>query len=763
MGSLLEDFLEVRASLRAAPIGGGGDDVCRALTSALDTAVADVASGLGPGVAVVAVGGYGRSELSLFSDVDLMLLHDAPDPSEAAAEVFRPLWDAGLRVGHAVRTVGEAAKAARERFDTYTTLLTSRLVIGDEELFGRLVGQITSVTKARPLRRYLVSEERQRRQKSPYLEMAVDVKTGRGGLRTLQGFEWERRREALIGRFSADTSPDEAVAHETLLTVRNALHAAAGRPHDAYSFDLREPVARWLDADLYEVGERLVHAIHTVDLLAVRRWPELVDSGDSPAKRVWSRLRGAGDRVPAEGPPSASELAVILRSGEKGRLVVDRLRESGHLTAILPEWDDVGAVPQLAPFHEHPVDAHLWRTAAEMQALVDGDDHHYAAIAAEIGDPEMLTFAAFLHDIGKGRGGDHAEVGAGIARSLCERLGCRPDVTRLVEGAVRHHLLLARTATRRDLDDPAVVTDVAETVGDLRLLQVLYLLTVADSKATGATMWNEWKATLVRTLFVRCAAHFGAEAPEDAVAGTTPDEVVALAGSERRSAVEAHLRRMPVEYLRSTTPDEVLWHVELIDGLGGASNVGVRAGDAAEAAVVVGRTRPGFRRLVAESFAANGIDVLEARLAGRSDGIVVDVFRVRDDRTGGPVPPHRWDRVRDDIQAAVAGNLDTESKVAARADAYASITPAGIEPQVRVWFDGASDESVITIECSDRIGRLAEILAVLEDCCLEIRLAKLETRSGHVVDTFYVRGEPISAGRWERERLARRIEEEISV
>lgn len=753
----LRAFLELRESLGEGRIGGGGRDLCWELTSSLDAAVRELASGwAGSGLAVVAIGGYGRSELSPYSDVDLMLLHAIEDPSEAAAAVFRPLWDAGLRLGHAVRTVGEAAGAARERFDTFTTLLTSRLVAGDEKLFDLLLAQVGSVTRARPLRRHLVADERERRRRDPYLAMAADVKAGRGGLRTLHGFEWERRREALIGRFSPEPIEEEAVAREALLMVRNALHATAGRPYDMFAFDLRESVARWLDSRVYEVSENLVGALQTVDHLATRRWPELVEERDRPTRRLWNRLRGAGERPTSEGAPSATELAGLLRSGEQGRLTMERMREEGHLDHLIPEWEVVRVAPQLAPFHEHPVEAHLWRTVDEMQDLVQGGDGHYSAIAEQVDSPDVLTFAAFLHDVGKGGDGNHAVVGAGIARAFCDRIGCPPQVAGLVEGAVRHHLLLSETATRRDLDDPAVVAQVAETVGEVRLLQVLYLLTVADSRATGSAMWGVWKATLVRTLFIRCTAYFEADRPDVSMGGTTRDQVTGAAAAGNGRAVKAHLDAMPEEYLRSTSTDEVLWHLELIDGMGATSNLGVRPGEAASTAVVVGRSQPGFRRLVAESFAANGIDVLEARLASRTDGIIVDTFRVRDDRTAEPVPSARWDRVRADVEAALAGELDPRSKVAARAEAYSSVA-AVLEPEVQLSIDDASDLGVVTIRCSDRIGRLAEVLSVLHDCELEIRLAKIDSRGGEVVDSFHVRGLGYRGGPNELDHLAERI------
>lgn len=713
--------------------------MCRALTAGLDQAVGQLVSPVPEGVAIVAIGGYGRSELSPYSDVDLMLLHSGDDPSELAATLFRPLWDARLRVGHSVRTLGEAASAARERFDTQTTLLTSRLVSGDEELFSRLMDEVSAVTRARPLRRHLVSEERIRRETTPYLLMATDVKKGRGGLRTLHGFEWERRREELVGRFSTDSSQEEGEAREALLRVRNALHAVTGRPHDVYSADLRDQVARWLGGDVAECARELVAAMQSVDGLAAHRWPEVLE--ERP-RRVWARR--SARRPPAVGAsrlPAIDEMIRLLQNGERGRMGFERLWESGRLRDLLPEWSVVRSLPQLAPFHEHPVAAHLWRTVDEMQGLIE-DDGHYGRVAAEVDDPTILLLAAFLHDIGKGGDGDHADVGASIAAAFCARIGVDGGRAQLVEGAVRNHLLLPTAATRRDLDDPAAIDEVAAAVGSVRLLQVLYLLAVADSRATGRTMWNDWKATLVRTLFTRCAAGFGADRPVQG--GTSRGEVMAAVAPGKVTEVEAHLDGMPDDYLRSFTVSDVLWHVDLVADLDGASVVGVRSGGPKEMAVVVGRARPGFRRQVAEALAANGIDVLEARLFSRADAMIVDTFRVHDDRTGGGVEPDKWDTLRADVEAGLSGSLDTAGKMASRAAAYAE--GEGAEPLVRSSTDPASGDLVVTIECTDRIGRLAEILGIFNASGLEIRLAKIDSRAGEVIDTFYVASTRSTAG-----------------
>lgn len=735
------DYLELRDEVCLARIGQGGSEVCVALTSALDRAVEGLIppEELGTDCALVALGGYGRGEMSPYSDVDLMVLHAFDDASEIAARVFRPLWDAKLRVGHSVRTVKEASNAAKERFETHTTLLTARLLAGDESLFGRLNDEIAKVTRGRPLRRYLVAEERERRRESPYLRMATDVKSGRGGLRTLHGFEWERRREALIGRFSAGRVPEEEVARESLLRVRNGLHAVVGRAYDVFSLDLRDPLARWLDMSVYEVSGMLVEAMETVDGLARRRWPEV---GDLVASG--RRVRSLGRTRPsvAQGSPDErlthDTLVGLLLAGDAGRLEFERRWDQGDLSDQLPEWGMVRGVPQLAPFHEHPVGEHLWRTVDEMLELIGDADGRYQPIVAGIGSPDALLLAALFHDIGKGRGGDHSTLGAEAVRGLMLRLESPAEVADLVERAVRHHLLLAQTATRRDIDDPAVIDEVAAIIGDEELLDLVYLLTVADSKATGPSMWTDWKATLLGRLYITCAARLRGETMSSVLSGTTVDTVVDQGGEDRAWEIAAHLEAMPEEYLRSTSTDEVLWHLDLIDEMGEGAGLGVRHGTPVDTAAVTGPGVRGFRRLVAETFAANGIDVLEARLASRADGIVVDTFRVRDDRTHERVSEERWDQVRNDVEAALVGRLDTESKVARRAAAYASRSGPEIEPKVSASMDAASGDLVVTVECSDRVGRLAEILIAFQKCELEIRLAKLESHVGTLVDTFHV-------------------------
>ncbi|MDP2624206.1 MAG: hypothetical protein Q8Q29_10465 [Actinomycetota bacterium] len=403
--SPLAAFLDLRTAVSAESIGDGGPDTCAALAGSLDTAIRQLGAGVGPRTAVVALGGYGRGEQCLWSDVDVMLLHRNGDTASLIKAVFYPLWDANLKVGHAVRTVEQCRLAGRERFETFTTLLSARLVVGDADLFDEFENALGELVRERPLAPRLADQERQRRLTEPYPLMAADLKEGRGALRTHEGFWWERRSAELAHLSYRAPTRQELEAKATLLSVRNALHASAGRAVNRFVIDLRESAARWLNTDVQTLAGSLTSALHVGDRLADRRWPDLhvepapmvglgprvfgairtrfSSSETAPnatasesvlaiAVRAASRPEGAWlDTAEEEVIRSAPSmmwtaadrrsLVMLLSAGARGRAIFSLLEELGWVEREFPEWTSVATAPQLAPFHEHPVGSQLWR------------------------------------------------------------------------------------------------------------------------------------------------------------------------------------------------------------------------------------------------------------------------------------------------------------------------------------------------------------------------------------------------------------------
>lgn len=759
-------FLELRSSLRRERVGDGGLATCRSLSNGLDDAISELATILPPGVAVVAVGGYGRREQCLYSDVDIMILHDEVQIETVIRQVLYPLWDANLQVGHSVRTPAECATAARENFETLTSLLSARLIAGEPALLDELEAVLRGYLKGRPLIGHLAKAERERRDTDPYPLMAADLKAGRGGLRTMQSFYWQRRRAELIGPEPTSIAPEEAAALNNLLAARNALHAAAGKAADEFVPDLREAAARWLSLDMWDTAYLVTSSLRTGDRLAAQRWPDLLAQppNQTATARLLRRLR-RDSTPPREQRPLAiarraaerrdgvfldhtdmatvrsagqqpwiaqdvADFVSLLEAGERGRAAFGLLDTLGWVENNLPEVVPTIAAPQLAPFHEHPVDTHLWRTADEMRHLIDDADEWYAPIAAEIADRNHLLLAAWLHDIGKARGGDHSTVGAEITTQLSERIGLRhgPELAKLV----RLHLLLAETATKRDTNDPAVITDVAVQCGDLRTLQCLYLLSVADARATGRTMWNDWKATLLRNLFVRLTAQLdpdstGHSASERALA-------IASATGSGLAAVRQHLELLGPAYLSAHTDGEIGAHVGLSRSGRRIEAVLIDPDSAAPRLAVVASDVTGLLGAIAGVLAIHNLEILDARLHTRRDGLACDTLHVRRLLPNAHFP--EVDTLLKDLDLALAGELDLAAEVSAKAAAYGA--PSSVPLVVRAPTDPTLRFTPIEVRCGDRPGALFHIVQALYGAGLDVRQARIDTRAGEVRDLFYV-------------------------
>ena len=789
MTTALQRFLALRSELIADGPGGDAAGLCRVLSDALDSAIVELASPYMDDVAIVAVGGYGRREQAFYSDVDLTLVHEGDLPDSLTRDVLYPLWDAGLAVGHSVRTPAQTVAAARDALVTRCALLSGRLVVGPYDLYAATWASLADLHRSRPIRPALVDELRQRRIAEPYQMLDPDLKTGRGGLRTFQALDWQRIAD---GRYPTP-SEEEASARQTLLGARNALHAVRGKKFDVLDRELQPAVARWLGRERGAVAHDVYRALRTADRLAVEEWPEIAhdptDLVSATGRRVLQAIRrrfGPPSHLTSEAQPALQIAAAALRrnagplvteeerrtitttpprawsrhdrdvliellgAGQRGRDVFATLSHLGWADAALPELRHLWALPQTAPFHAHPADTHLWRAADEMLGLVRAttDDPWAASIAEELGGADQLLLAAFFHDVGKGLGApDHSIAGAELTESFCRRVGFGPATTGVLTRAVRDHLYLAGVASRRDIDDVTVIDEVAERVGDLRFLQVLYLLTLADLRATGPGMATPWRVGMLRRLFARASERLGAEPTT-----VSDDARLAALVNTRRSDVDdidilEHVAAMPADYLTAYDDDEIIGHVIQASPVPGDGEIRLDTTRLEpDRVTIVGRGLPGFASMVTGALALNNVSVLHARFNTRDDGVAIDTFDVVDALRGGQVDDSRWSRVSSDITAALTGKLDLEQRLAAKAQRYGDVPEPASPPRIRISKEG--HRTAIEVKAPDRIGLLHDLLLVLTELHVDLDLARIDTRGGHAVDTFYVRdteGRPLDA------------------
>lgn len=744
------------------------------------------------GVALVALGGYGRGRLSPGSDVDLLIVHEEAGTARVSAvaeTLLYPLWDAGLRVGHGVRTPSECEALAAERLDARTAMLDGRAIAGDAVPWVDALSRVSAPIREDP-RAFAESlradaEDRRERYGDVSGLLEPDLKEGAGGLRDVQLLRWLEAAVGtpLEGAGLARSAEREGVdaADEFIERVRSALHLETGRATDRIVLEQQPPVARELgfsdepglaavDGLMRAVFEhaRMVEHVTRAVLdrylrgssveLEVDPTPGGVLRSFAPVARERGVMPAATlDRIAGVALPERVEwtdgvreaFLGLIATGSDGVRALETLDRIGALVRYLPAWDAVRCRPQRDPYHRFSVDVHLLRALEGMSALLeDGGarDPLVAEAVRAVRDPAALRLGALLHDVGKTGAGGHVAEGARIASETLRAMRL-PDATRdLAAFMVAEHLLLPDTATRRDLEDQELVHDVAARVGDPERLAALYLLTIADAGATGPLAWTPWRAALVRELVAKVQhvlerGEVGAD-----TAGRLAERADAIRdalAAEDPAALDRFIRRMPSGYLLGVPVEQIARQYPLIAPAVGAQEVRTLAvtgsRPATYALTVVAADRPGLLSSIAGALSLAGLTILSAQVFTAEDGTAVDVFEV-EGAFEAEIGQERWRTFRGTLRKTIEGRLSLPTRVEEKRRHYPA--PRGDVP-VRVAVDNDVSDffTVIEVGAPDRIGVLFDITRTLAELELDVHLAKVATYAERVVDAFYVRDE----------------------
>jgi [protein-PII] uridylyltransferase len=774
----------LRALNRAYSSGHHGRWSARRRSDLVDQAVGELARSLPDGVAVVALGGYGRRLLLPGSDVDLMVLHSerrSEPVREPAERMFYPLWDAGISLGHAVRTVEDCLAEARSRIDVACSLLDARAVAGDRalppELARRLLEELRSDGAAFLDRLRVDAAARHERFAPVSMALEPDLKEGSGGLRDVHSIGWARRVAADGSPGSREAAVLDA-AEEFLVRVRSALHLLAGRRVDRLALDYQPSVAAAFGFEAtagLEATDALMRAVfehaREVEHVRDRVLPtggeeidvgipaspdELLETFGTAASRSARLSSAALDALASSDlgptPYAWSErgrrtFVGILSEGPAGTAALEAMDRVGVLERFLPEWEPVRCRPQRNPYHRFTVDTHLLQSAAHAaRALAGGTggDAVLRTAASAVEDRDTVLLGALLHDIGKVGDGNHAVVGERVAASVLDRMGIEGRSREDVLFLVRHHLLLSETAVRRDLADQDLVLDVAAVVGDPRRLAMLYVLTAADAEATGPHATSPWRMALVRELVGKVQHVLEAGAMDRDRAAALADRVEAigrLLAREDPAAVRTFTARLPRPYLLAVEPEVAAGHFRLLASPIGAIEVrtvaepGQRPGT--HEVAVVAEDRPGLLAKIAGSLSLAGLNILSAQAFTTEDGVAIDLFTV-EPAFLGQVDEERWRRFRHTLRRALEGREWLEARVREKRAHYPP-PAADVPTEVRVLEDASDFFSVVEVETADRIGLLHELAHAFEDLGIDVHLAKVATYGSRVVDAFYVR------------------------
>jgi [protein-PII] uridylyltransferase len=717
---------------------------CEAWTAAIDgwlVSLYDNVFGEQSDVCLLVVGGTGRREMAPRSDIDVMVVHrgSAKKIESGLADLWYPIWDTGIHLGHAVRAANQKLVVGSDQLDTATTMLAGRWIAGDRALADEVLqaaqrawqsdaGAWLSLLRERGLARHRADGE------VAFL-LEPNIKEGRGGLRDMHELRWI---DAAGRGISIETPAALAAAYDMLLHARVSLHRVAPIAGEVLRLEDQDGIAaagNFGNAD--DLMAAVSSAARTLSWQFDRAWQAVARASKEPVKPrplasgvtlrngevelgvdvspegdptlmlqlalgaarcespIAARaLETLSDRIPQWPQPwptgAAEELVALLLEGPRAIPVLESLDQAELFCRMLPEWEPVRSRPQRNAYHRFTVDRHLWEAAAQAALLAD-----------RVARPDLLVIGALLHDIGKGYPGDHTERGEELVAVIGPRMGFDERDTGHLVGLVRHHLLLPDIATRRDLDDPATIDMVSEAVGSVMFLDLLHALTEADSLATGSSAWSPWKAELVEELVERVRLRL------DVADG-------AESGQERRSPFPT---------------------AEILAMMG--------AGDTAvdvdgPRIVVVSRDRPGTFGRLAGVLALHGIDVVGARAHSDEQGMAASQFRTAEASQGAD-----WSAITADIRRALSGELALSARLAERARTYRRRRrPAAasvLSPSV-VFVDAASSNAtVIEVRAPDSIGLLHRVASALAEMGLDIRHATVQTIGPSVVDSFYVR------------------------
>ncbi|HTP76889.1 MAG TPA: [protein-PII] uridylyltransferase [Rhizomicrobium sp.] len=784
-------------------------------------------------IAVVATGGYGRGELAPGSDIDLLFVRpfkQTPWGESVIEFILYMLWDLGLKVGHATRSLGECVRLSKQDITIRTAILEARYLWGDENLYEELrkkfwtevaTGNGQDFVEAKLAER---NERHARQGESRYL-VEPNIKEGKGGLRDLQTLYWIGKylyhvddAAALVEHnvFTKDEYKTFQKAEAFLWDVRVRLHYLVGRAEERLSFDVQPELAKamkFTDDNPRRAVEAFMKTYFLVakdvgDLTRIfcaaledqnkKRRPSLasmlpgflkprtggedfyvengrlnarsnifrgdpinmirifhiadakfVDVHPDALRTITRSLDAITDDVRRD--PEANRLFLeILSSRNNPERALRLMNEAGVFGRFVPEFGRVVGLMQFNMYHHYTVDEHLIRAVGNVAAIEHGvlrEEHPLSTeIIKRIKSREALYVAILLHDIAKGLPGDHSEVGAAIANSLCPRLGLRPEDTSAVMWLVKNHLVMSDMAQKRDISDPKTVKDFVGQVQTPEMLRLLLVLTVADIRAVGPGVWNGWKGQLLRELYYEA---------ESVMSGGDAMPARAARVEHAKAALEQRIADMPQEVRERALSRHYdnYWlafddaaherHARLMadaDAKGELFSLAAESNDFRSVTEIVLFTpdHPGLFSQLAGAVSISGGTIVDAKAFTTTDGFALDVFSVQDAEGGTFGDAARVERLRQSIERTLRGEVYPRRAIAQR-PAKKRSSAFRVTPRVNFDNEASSSATVVEVEGLDRPGLLYEVTDALFQSGLSISSAMVSTYGERAVDVFYVR------------------------
>ena len=787
-------------------------------------------------ITIVATGGYGRGELAPGSDVDLLFVRPFKQTEwgENVIEfILYMLWDLGLKVGHATRSLAECVRLAKQDITIRTAVLEARYLWGDKALYDELRkkfwAEVATPGSGRDFVEAKLSERDQRHQRqgeSRYL-VEPNIKEGKGGLRDLQTLYWIGKYLYHVedaadlvehGVFPREEYRTFQKAEAFLWNVRVHLHYLVGRAEERLSFDVQPALAASMGYSDPEKPRRAVEAFMrayfltakdvgdltrifcaalevqhkkirpsltsilpgflkprstgddfyvengrlTADPAIFRQDPvnilrifqiadaKQVDIHPDALRTITRSLDLINDKMRTS-PEANSAFLAMLTSRQNPERALRLMNEAGVLGRFIPEFGHAVGLMQFNMYHHYTVDEHLIRAVGNVARIERGELKDETPLSTEVikrvQSRAVLYCAVLLHDMAKGLPGDHSDVGAEIARSLCPRLGMSPSDTQAVAWLVKNHLVMSDIAQRRDVSDPQTVRDFVALVQSPEMLRLILVLTVADIKAVGPGVWNGWKGQLLRELYY-AAEHMMTGGDQMPGRGTRVSEAKAalearlgdFTPAQRERALSHHYDN----YWLAFEASEQERHARAIakaDAAGELLCLDATSNDFRSITEIMLYTpdHPGLFSQFAGAIAMSGGSIVDAKVFTTTDGFAFDVFSVQDAEGEAFGDSERLGRLCQTISKTLRGEIWPRRELMAKKPMRSKASAFRIRPKVLFDNEASRIATVVEVECLDRVGLLYDVTQALFESGLSISTSMVATYGERAVDVFYVR------------------------
>ena len=787
---------------------------------------------------LIAVGGYGRGELSPHSDLDILFLlpnklrkNDTKKIENVIELILYILWDLGYTVGHSTRTIDDCIEKSRSDLTISTSLLEKRFVAGNNDIYDLLNNKFkTFIDNTKTLdfveAKLKESETRHKRFGESRYVVEPNVKDGKGGLRDLHTLIWILKfaykvdtisKLINVGALTKEEAVPFAEAQRFLLSVRCHLHYRANREDDRLAMDAQLEIAKSMNfkntithKDVERFMKRYFLATKTVGNLTRIFCAAIETEFNKPLRMSFlsfkkrenitpfrlevGRLFSYEREILTENPINIIKLFYIshinnidihpktlrqitslrklinlkvrqnveankmflniLTSDKDPTRTLRLMNEANILGQFIPEFQKIVGLMQFDMYHSYTVDEHTIFTISNLHSLRSGKFSDFAPLTSsailEIKSYKSLFVAMLLHDIAKGKKGDHSENGSLIASKICPRLGLNKEETKMVEWLVLHHLLMSKTAFRYELGDPKVIKNFAKQVRSIDKLKSLLALTVADIRGVGPDVWNDWKGALIKELYIK--TYDLLKPPQEISKITEPlksSKELLIRYLNNKGVndldIKTYCSKFYNNYWGTFNLPSVVNHYEIFTSMKNYSKkleiyLSNDSKLKATELLVITPDHHGLFSQISGLVASSGYDIVSAKIITRSDGYALDTFFLQNKERKPISDINLRKKLIETITKGLEGNFNIEKALNIKWKEIPARFRA-VKAPIRVIIDNKTSDqyTILDIKCKNAPGVLYKITKIITSLGLQINTANVSTYGDRVVDIFYLK------------------------